>query len=102
MSANPTNWAKLCRYAAMANVLSIMVFAAALMRYVLSFGGEEDDLSTSLVSFDGNDHLPFLFVAILTLLLSKRMPLRLQQGIFGLNLIMAVYMFRNALMLSGY
>lgn len=97
-----TNWAKLCRYSAMANILAIMVFAAALMRFVLKFDDDTADTGPSLVSFDGNDHLPFLFVAILTLLLAKRMSLRLQQAVFGLNLLMAVYMFRNALMLSGY
>ncbi len=97
-----TNWAKLCRYSAMANILAIMVFAAALIRFVLSLSDEEGDISPSLVSLDGNDHLPFLFVAILTLLLAKRMPLRLQQIVFGLNLLMAAYMFGNALMLSGY
>lgn len=96
-----TNWARRCRYSAIANILAIMFFAAALMRFVLDFGGEKPNNAPSLVSFDGNDHLPFLFVAILTLLLAKRMPLRLQQIVFGLNLLMAAYMFRNALMLLG-
>lgn len=100
--SSTTNWVKLCRYSALANILAIMVFAAALIRFVLNFGNDSANAGPSLVTFDGNDHLPFLFVTILTLLLAKRMPLRLQQAVFGLNLLMAAYMFRNALMLSGY
>ncbi len=93
--STPTNWAKLCRYSAMANVLAIMVFAAALMRFILNFTEENQgaDISPSIVSYGGVYHLPFLFVAIITLLLCKRMPKGMQQGLIGLNTLMALYTF---------
>lgn len=89
--STPTDWAKLCRYSAMANILTIMVFAAALMRFILNSGEGQGDISPSVVSYGGVYHLPFLFVAILTLLLAKRLSLRFQQGLFGLNALMALY-----------
>lgn len=91
MSNTPTNWAKLCRYAAMANVLSVMVFAAALMRFILNSEAGQDDISPSVISYGAVYHLPFLFVAIITLLLAKRLSIRFQQSLLGLNALMALY-----------
>lgn len=91
MNANLTKWAKLCRLSAIANVLAIMVFTAALMRFILNSSESQGDVSPSIVSYGGFYHLPFLFVAMLTLLVAKRLSLRFQQGLFGLNALMVLY-----------
>lgn len=96
-----TNWAKYCRYAAMANIASVMALAVALIRLLLKVTEEQGDISPSLIGFDGNFHLPFLFVAILTLLLAKRTTTKLQQGLFILNVGMAIYTLIKILSLLG-
>lgn len=98
---NPTSWAKLCRYGAILNIGTIMAFAVALMSFVLKSTESQGDISPSVVSYGGVYHLPFLFVAILTLLLSKRMTQALQKGLFGLNTLMALFTLIQVASLLG-
>ncbi|MCE7996128.1 MAG: hypothetical protein HEP71_29380 [Roseivirga sp.] len=99
--SNPTNWAKLCRYTAILNIGAVMAFAAALLRFLLKSVESQGDISPSVVSYGGVYHLPFLFVAILTLLLSKRMTLGLQKGLVGLNTLMAIFTLFQVVNLLG-
>lgn len=99
--SDSTNWAKYCRYAALANIAAVMALAFALIRLLLKVTEEQGDISPSLIGFDGSFHLPFLFVAILTLLLAKKAPIRIQQGLSGLNAGMALYTMTNVLSLLG-
>ena len=93
-----TTWSKRCQYAALANILSVMSLAFVLASRVITLMNNEQagDISPSLLTVSGAKyHVVFLFVAIVTLLIRKKASLRVQQVLFALNLLLAVYMFIN-------
>ena len=93
-----TVWEKRCRYAALANIFSVMLLAFALFRSLIT-AMEQSEVwidSSSIVS-GAQYHVAFLFLAILTLLLRKRASTAVQKGLTVLNLVVAGYMLFNTL-----
>lgn len=92
------DWYRLCRYAAIANIASVMALAAVLIRTAIQLVDEQTkgDISPAMVTFGSRYHLAFLFVAILTLLIAKKVSSKFQMGLFVVNAVMALYMFLHA------
>lgn len=95
--SDTTTWAERCRYAALANILSVLSLAFVLVRSVITVMNDEQarDLNPAIVSFEAKYHVAFLFVAIITLLIREKVSLRVQQVLFAVNLLSAIYMFVN-------
>lgn len=103
MSEN-TAWATRCRYAALANIFSVVLLAFALFQSLITAMEEvEGSIAPSTAVVSGAQyHIAFLFLAILTLLIRKRVPMAVQQMLTALNVVVAVYMLFNTIQFLLY